>query len=138
MTDASIRRLDGQTLTITEVSERTGLSSDTLRYYEQAGLIEPVGRTSGNHRAYSADDLDWLAFLLRLRETGMSIADMQHFAELRRAGHPTIAERLSILREHHRSLQDRIRALRRSAKALDDKIDHYEQLLTAQHEGIAP
>ena len=138
MTDASTRRLDVQTLTITEVSERTGLSPDTLRYYEKAGLIEPVGRTSGNHRSYSADDLDWLAFLLRLRETGMSIADMQHFAELRTAGPPTIAERLSILREHHRSLQDRIRGLRRSSKALHDKINHYEQLLTKQHEGITP
>jgi DNA-binding transcriptional MerR regulator len=135
MTDASTRRLEQHTLTITEVSERTGLSPDTLRYYERAGLMEPVGRTSGNHRSYSTDDLDWLAFLLRLRETGMSIADMQHFAELRSAGPPTIAERLSILREHHRGLQDRIRGLRRSSKALDDKINHYEQLLTKQHEG---
>jgi len=138
MTDASTRRLDVQTLTITEVSERTGLSPDTLRYYEKAGLIERVGRTSGNHRSYCADDLEWLAFLLRLRETGMSIADMQHFAELRSAGPATIGERLSILREHERSLEDRIRGLRRSSKALDDKINHYEQLLTKQHEGVTP
>jgi DNA-binding transcriptional MerR regulator len=136
MSNVSTRRLDVQTLTIAEVSERTGLSQDTLRYYEKAGLIEPVGRTSGNHRSYCADDLEWLAFLLRLRQTGMSIADMQHFAELRSAGPATIAERLSILREHQRCLQDRIRALRRSSKALDDKINTYQQLLTKQHEGI--
>lgn len=71
MTNRSPLLQDGQTFTIAEVSERTGLSPDTLRYYEKAGLIEQVGRTSGNHRCYAAADLDWLAFLLRLRETGM-------------------------------------------------------------------
>src|SRR5215469_114660 len=90
-----------QTLTIAEVAERTGLSPDTLRYYEKAGLIERIGRTSGNQRRYAAADLDWLEFLMRLRETGMSIADMQHFAQLRGAGEATVADRLVMLREHH-------------------------------------
>ncbi|MEV4630025.1 MerR family transcriptional regulator [Micromonospora sp. NPDC049523] len=122
----------GGTLTIAEVSERTGLSADTLRYYEKAGLIERVGRSAGNQRRYAAADLEWLAFLMRLRETGMSIADMQHFAQLRGAGGATVADRLAMLREHRSSLEDRIRCLRRNAKALDDKINHYELLLTRE------
>ncbi|NMO35936.1 MerR family transcriptional regulator [Streptomyces sp. GMY01] len=117
------------TLTIAEVAERTGLSHDTLRYYEKAGLIARVGRTVGNQRRYEAADLAWLEFLLRLRETGMSIADMQRFARLRAAGDATVAERLAMLREHRAELAARIRALRRSAGALDDKIRHYEGLL---------
>lgn len=138
MTNRSPLLQDGQTFTIAEVSERTGLSPDTLRYYEKAGLIEQVGRTSGNHRCYAAADLDWLAFLLRLRETGMSTADMQHFAQLRSAGAATVGDRLIMLRKHRNSLENRIRSLRRSAKALDDKVDHYEQLLTEQPEGKHP
>jgi DNA-binding transcriptional MerR regulator len=117
------------TLTIAQVVERTGLSHDTLRYYEKAGLIERVGRTTGNQRRYEAADLAWLEFLIRLRETGMSIADMQRFAELRARGDITVADRLGMLREHRADLADRIRALRRNAAALDDKIDHYERLL---------
>ncbi|MEU6574672.1 MerR family transcriptional regulator [Streptomyces sp. NPDC046805] len=78
------------TLTIAQVAERTGLSHDTLRYYEKAGLIERVGRTAGNQRRYRAADLAWLEFLLRLRETGMSIADMQRFAQLRSQGDVTV------------------------------------------------
>ncbi|POX49015.1 MerR family transcriptional regulator [Streptomyces sp. Ru72] len=117
------------TLTIAQVAERTGLSHDTLRYYERAGLIERVGRTTGNQRRYDAADLAWLEFLLRLRETGMSIADMQHFARLRAQGDVTVADRLAMLREHRAELAERIRALRRNAAALDDKIDHYERLL---------
>jgi DNA-binding transcriptional MerR regulator len=117
------------TLTIAQVAERTGLSHDTLRYYEKAGLIERVDRTTGNQRRYQAADLAWLEFLLRLRETGMSIADMQRFAGLRTAGNVTVADRLAMLREHRAELADRIRALRRNASALDAKIDHYQQLL---------
>ncbi|MGW4276678.1 MerR family transcriptional regulator [Streptomyces seoulensis] len=117
------------TLTIAEVAERTGLSHDTLRYYEKAGLIARVGRTTGNQRRYEAADLAWLEFLLRLRETGMSIADMQRFARLRAAGDATVADRLAMLREHRAELAVRMRALRRSAGSLDDKIRHYEGLL---------
>ncbi|MER6353379.1 MerR family transcriptional regulator [Streptomyces sp. NPDC001634] len=123
------------TLTIAQVAERTGLTHDTLRYYEKAGLIERVGRTTGNQRRYEAADLAWLEFLLRLRETGMSIADMQHFARLRARGDATVADRLAMLREHRAELADRIRALRRNAAALDDKIDYYERLLDERQPG---
>ncbi|ANP53995.1 DNA-binding transcriptional MerR regulator [Streptomyces griseochromogenes] len=122
-------------LTIAQVAERTGLTHDTLRYYEKAGLIERIGRTTGNQRRYQATDLAWLEFLLRLRETGMSIADMQRFARLRSEGDPTVADRLAMLREHRAELADRIRALRRNAAALDDKIDHYERLLDERRPG---
>lgn len=123
-----------QVLTIAEVAERTGLSTDTLRYYEKAGLIDPVGRTPGNHRVYAAADLDWLAFLLRLRETGMSIVDMQQFAKLRSLGEASVASRLEMLRQHRATLQARIRSLRDNAKVVDEKIDHYEQLLDERPE----
>ncbi|MFB7508060.1 MerR family transcriptional regulator [Streptomyces broussonetiae] len=121
--------------TIAQVAERTGLSHDTLRYYEKAGLIERVGRTTGNQRRYEAADLLWLEFLLRLRETGMSISDMQRYARLRAEGDTTVADRLAMLREHRAELADRMRALRRNASALDDKIEHYERLLDEQRPG---
>jgi len=126
------------TLTIAQVAERTGLSLDTLRYYERAGLIERVGRTTGNQRRYAAADLAWLEFLLRLRETGMSISDMQHYAQLRAVGDATVADRLAMLREHRRDLTERIRSLQRNATALDNKINHYEELLDQQLETDTP
>jgi DNA-binding transcriptional MerR regulator len=126
------------TLTIAQVAERTGLSPDALRYYERAGLIERVGRTTGNQRRYAAADLAWLEFLLRLRETGMSISDMQHYAQLRAVGDATVADRLAMLREHHRDLTERIHSLQRNATALDNKINHYEELLDQQLETDTP
>lgn len=111
------------------MSADTGLSADTLRYYEKAGLLLPVGRSSSGQRRYAAADLEWIAFLMRLRETGMSIADMQRYAELRARGDVSLAERLALLREHRTRLHERIRAPRASGRALDDKIKIYEEQL---------
>jgi DNA-binding transcriptional MerR regulator len=124
--------LRAQTLSISEVSARTGLSSDTLRYYEKAGLVRPVGRSSSGQRRYAADDLEWIGFLLRLRQTGMSIAEMQRYAELRAQGDSSLAERLALLREHRARLHERMRALRASARALHEKIELYEKQLGDQ------
>lgn len=116
------------TLAIGEVAERTGLSGHTLRYYERAGLITSVPRSSGGMRRYSAADLDWIAFLLRLRDTGLPISEMQRFAELRRQGPSTTPERLDLLRAHRRAIEQQIRSLRTNAEALDDKINYYAEL----------
>lgn len=119
-------------LTIAEVSELTKLSADTLRYYEKAGLIERVGRTTGNQRRYASADLAWLEFLLRLRETGMSITDMKRFARLRAAGDATIPDRITLLRDHAEVVASHISALQQNALALGDKITHYEQQLNSE------
>jgi 4-carboxymuconolactone decarboxylase len=76
-------------LTIAEVAAVSGLSAQTLRYYERIGLLDPAARVHGGQRRYSAIDLAWLAFLQRLRATGMPIRDMQRFAKLRRQGDET-------------------------------------------------
>ncbi|TMR19438.1 MerR family transcriptional regulator [Nonomuraea turkmeniaca] len=133
MTSPSASALvEDETLPIAEVARRTGLSADTLRYYEKAGLIDSVRRTAGGVRRYAAGDMDWLAFLLRLRDTGMSIADMQRFAEQRREGDASVAERLALLREHRDCVDRRIRSLRENNRALDNKIAHYEELLEGE------
>jgi len=62
----------------------TGLSMDTLRYYERIGLLEPVGRAPSGHRRYRQRDIDWVGLLINLKETGMPLSQMLHFAELRR------------------------------------------------------
>jgi DNA-binding transcriptional MerR regulator len=63
-------------LTIKEVALRTGLTAYTLRYYERIGLIAPIVRASGGQRRYPTSDLDWQAFLIRLRDTDMPIHRM--------------------------------------------------------------
>src|SRR5579875_809345 len=96
-------------LTIQQVAHQTGLSIDTLRYYERIELLEPVGRTESGHRRYTAQDLAWIDLLIRLRDTGMPLAQMMHFAHLRRQGDATFTERRLMLEQHQRALEARMR-----------------------------
>ena len=52
-------------MTIKEVSERFGVSTDTLRYYERIGLIPQIARTAGGIRDYTESDISWVEFRLR-------------------------------------------------------------------------
>ncbi|MFM0434068.1 MerR family transcriptional regulator [Paraburkholderia aspalathi] len=113
-------------LTIGEVAATIGVSTHTLRYYEQAGLIRAVGRTQAGHRLYSPADLDWLQFVMRLKATGMPIAGMQAFAALRAEGQSTVGERRDLLVAHRDAVLARIAELQSNLGAIIDKIAYYE------------
>ncbi|VWC25169.1 MerR family transcriptional regulator [Burkholderia arboris] len=113
-------------LTIGQVAEMTGLSTHTLRYYEQAGLLRAISRTAAGHRLYAPADLDWLAFVMRLKATGMPIAQMQEFAALRAQGEPTFGARRSLLVTHRDAVRAHLAELQASLDAISDKIAYYE------------
>lgn len=115
-------------LSIQEVAKRTGLTAYTLRYYERIGLIAPIARASGGQRRYASADMDWLAFLIRLRATDMPIQQMQAFARLRSEGSGTAGERRKILDSHLAGVVARIEALQQSAEVLKTKVDLYRQM----------
>ncbi|RYF49160.1 MAG: MerR family transcriptional regulator [Comamonadaceae bacterium] len=118
----------GSLLTIAEVAERTGLTAHTLRYYERAGLIAPVARAAGGQRRYAASDMEWIGFLLRLRETHMPIGQMQVFARLRSEGNTTAAQRRDMLERHLAQVLTAIAAAQQAAQTLQTKIVHYRDL----------
>lgn len=115
-------------ITIQEAARRSGLSAHTLRYYERIGLIHRVERSSSGHREYSPPDLAWLDFLIRLRTTGMPIADMCRYAELRRRGPETSAARRRMLEDHRDQVRTRVAQLAEDLGVLDEKIDFYKAL----------
>jgi len=112
-----------------QVAERTGLSLDTLRYYERIGLLDGIARTAGGQRAYSDDDISWLNVLRCLRDTGMPIARMQEYADLARGGDDTVAGRISILEEHDLEIERGIRELRDQQAHLRNKVQYYRDVL---------
>jgi DNA-binding transcriptional MerR regulator len=115
------------TFSIQQVAELTGLSIDTLRYYERIGLLEPIGRAHNGHRRYTQHDLAWIDLLIRLRNTGMPRAQMVRFAHLRRQGDVTLAERRHLLEEHQRSLEQHMRELEQHRAALQQKIARLQE-----------
>ena len=114
------------TYAIAEAAHRSGLSIDTLRYYERIQLIEPPARDSGGRRAYSDDDLGWLEFLTKLRMTGMPIRMMREYAKLRHQGRASAGRRKQILIEQRAEVLGRIAELNSCLDVLNYKITNYE------------
>ena len=118
-----------QALSISAAAEATGLSVDTLRYYEKIGLIAPVDRMSGARR-YGEADMRWLEFLVRLRATGMSMRDMQRYALLLRQGSTaaSVAQRQALLEEHAKRVETDIQALGDTLNYIRKKIRGYKDM----------
>ncbi|GGN56693.1 MerR family transcriptional regulator [Streptomyces albiflavescens] len=120
------RRPDGQdNYTISEVVASTGMTAHTLRWYERIGLMPHIDRSHTGQRRYSNRDLDWLAFVGKLRLTGMPVADMVRYAELVREGDHTYIERYELLEATRRDVKARIAELQDTLAVLDHKINFY-------------
>ena len=115
------------TLTISDVAERTGLTNHTLRYYERAGLLNGVGRNGSGHRRYSAADVDWVVLVTRLRATGMPIRKIRRYAELVREGEGNEAERLELLEAHRAEVIAKIDELQHNLELVDYKLSLYRE-----------
>lgn len=113
------------TYSIGEFSKLTNLSIYTLRYYEQEQLITP-NRKGNGRRYYSEDDIRWIEFIQRLKDTGMPIKDIKRYASLRSMGKSTMKDRMDMLIEHKAFLKSKIDVLNNHMKKLDDKINYYE------------
>jgi DNA-binding transcriptional MerR regulator len=111
--------------TISEVAAVTGLSAHTLRWYERIGLMPHIDRSHTGQRRFRNRDLDWLAFVGKLRLTGMPVADMVRYAELVREGEHTFEARQELLEATRRDVRARIEELRDTLAVLDYKIDLY-------------
>lgn len=116
---------------ISDVATRTGLSIDTLRYYEKIGLIDPPLR-SGGQRVYDREVVGWIAFLQALKSTAMPLARMIDYARLRREGPATAAPRRLMLEEQRETVKARIAELQVCVRLLDHKIENYERI-EAEH-----
>jgi DNA-binding transcriptional MerR regulator len=114
-------------VTIGRAVELTGLTADTLRYYERDGLmLRPVGRSSTGHRRYSESDLDWVRLVTRLRSTGMPIREVRQYAGLVRSGTGNEAERLELLLAHRKAVVQQLDEVQGHLAAIDYKISLYE------------
>lgn len=115
-------------MTIGKFSEITGIHCSALRYYEDKGLIS-VERDAANRRDYSENDIEWVKFLQRLKNTGMSLKDMKRYSDLRYEGNSTISERLELLKKHKVYVNEQLEKWLEYSKNLDDKIKWYEKHL---------
>ena len=116
-------------MTIAEVGEKYGLSTDTLRYYERIGLLAPIPRTKGGIRDYGEMDCRAVEFIKCMRGAGVAVEALIEYVALFQKGDSTREIRKDILREQRELLIARIAEMQGALDKLNFKIENYDTLV---------
>ncbi|EFO7248123.1 MerR family transcriptional regulator [Listeria monocytogenes] len=113
---------------IKDFATKTGLSIDTLRYYEEEELLIPA-RNEKNYRVYTEEDYCWVQLLLKMKQTGMTITNIKNFAALQKQGDMTLPNRIEILDNHMENLYEQQKDLAETISFVAKKVDGYREKL---------
>lgn len=113
-------------MTISEVSKKYDISTDTLRYYERIGLLPPVPRTKSGLRDYDENSCKSVEFIKCMRNAGLPIEALIEYMTLYREGDSTAQARMAILVEQREALLGRIEEMQNTLARLDRKIEMYK------------
>jgi len=119
------------TFSIKQVSNETGLSIHTLRYYEQIGLIGEIPRDEHGYRAYSQSDILWFHIIKHYRSMGMPIRELQQFDSLQGSGLSLTSARRKFLEDYRCKVVEQLKKFEETLEKIDYKIDLFKQLEAA-------
>jgi DNA-binding transcriptional MerR regulator len=117
------------TVGIREVSDRSGLSIDTLRWYERQGLLPDVRRGTDGRRRYSTYAAGFVRLVQVLRRTGMPVARVREFVQLGGGEFAHHAPRVAMLEQHAAALEEQMAQLRADRAVVQNEIAHYRDLI---------
>lgn len=116
--------------TIKEVEKKTGVSAHTLRYWARKGLFAHLDRDENNVRYFDERDLQWVALVQCMRETGMSIAKIKIFVELCKQGEASIPERLEMIKAQENEILEVLETYNKALEVVRRKRKFYEDALS--------
>jgi MerR family transcriptional regulator, mercuric resistance operon regulatory protein len=102
-------------LTVGQLASRTGVRTDTVRYYEREGLLPVPQRTGGEHRRYGSTDVDRLLFIRGAQRLGLRLAEIRELLAVRDTGACACEPAEGLLRRHLAEIEqemERLAALR--------------------------
>ena len=123
---------DPRLLRIQEVASELGLTTRSIRYYEELGLLSPAARSEGAYRLYDASDIERLRFIKELRDdAGFALADIGQLLEDEAArGRSREAFAHTVDRDERRALvTDSLARADRQVGILQAKIDRLEAMV---------
>ena len=118
---------EGSWLKIGEVSKRSGIGVESLRFYEKSGLIDPPARTGSGYRQYDASVLDRLEFVKRAQALGFSLNEIARIIAEKRAGRSPCEEVREIVRARLRELDERMAQMRRYRREMAETLKRWDQ-----------
>lgn len=131
---------DKRMLTISQVSERTGLTPYTIRYYEKIGVLLEPKRRDGGSRIYTEDEVSYIQCLIRLKKLGLSLEEITEFTrdgcvlDKIQQGEdlanftPALHMRIEILEKHLGKLESKKQELEYMISLANEKIALYQKL----------
>lgn len=113
-------------MNIKEASESLGIPKETLRYWENSGLIPEVPRNSSGYRDYTENEIKWALFVKAMRNAGMSVESLIEFINLYNSHKGSRAAQKSLVQEQYDRLLARRNELDKTLNYLSFKLDHFE------------
>lgn len=120
---------------IKEMSEKTGLSIPTLRFYDKERLFPNLERKSSNYRTFTDSELDVVKIIKCFKKAGLSLKEIKHYMELVKEGPATFEERLKMMQEQLELLLREKEELEKSISLVKRKIMYYDEAVKT---GVAP
>jgi DNA-binding transcriptional MerR regulator len=110
-----------------DVAKQFNISTDTLRYWEGAGMIPAVPRDANGYRDYSQDEIDWIDFITCMRSSGVGISYLVKYYQLFKQGDSTKDERQALLKNQLDEMGERIKEMQNAYSRLEEKLTHYDE-----------
>ncbi|MDO3412344.1 MerR family transcriptional regulator [Saccharibacillus sp. CPCC 101409] len=111
-----------------QVSEETGLSVHTLRYYEQEGLIDGIQRDENGYRVYSASDVVWFHVIKYFRRIGLPVREIKQFNIPKDGKGSSAAARREFMENYREKVLEQMKELQESLNKIDDKIAFFRKM----------
>ena len=115
-------------LKIGDVSKRSGIGVEALRFYEKSGLLDKPSRTYSGYRVYGEDVLERLAFIKRAQALGFSLDEIRQIVDDARKGESPCHEVREIVRRRMAELDERLRELQRYRKELKATLEEWDRV----------
>jgi len=123
---------DAESFTITDLALTFNVTPRAIRFYEDQGLISP--QRQGQNRIYSRRDRARLAWILRGKRVGFSLAEIREMIDLYDAGDGRARQRALTIER----CRDRIEALTEQRADIDDMIDELKGFVTILNDMVPP
>ncbi|HEX8294437.1 MAG TPA: heavy metal-responsive transcriptional regulator [Pyrinomonadaceae bacterium] len=115
-------------LKIGDVSRRSGIGVEALRFYEKSGLLDRPSRTYSGYRVYGEDVLERLAFIKQAQALGFSLDEIRRIVEDARKGQSPCDEVREIVRRRMEELDERLRELQKYRRELRQTLDEWDKV----------
>ena len=115
-------------LKIGDVSKRSGVGVEALRFYEKSGLLDRPSRTYSGYRVYGEDVLERLAFIKQAQALGFSLEEIRRIVEDARKGQSPCDEVREIVRRRMGELDERLRELQRHRRELKATLEEWDKV----------